>query len=572
MRSGTARGAGLRVLAVALVAAAAGTGCARLFSHYDVAPNGLQRRENELRVLLAHGRSDSAFTRLATDERTGPDDELLRSLYMGLLAHYAGEYEASDAALEKAAELAEDRYTKSVSRAALSLITSDRTLPYVPGWTERLLIPYYGALNRLQRGDREGAAVEARRLAALLERESSRAPDDRTTPLLAFLRYFTGTVFEAAGEWNDADVAYRNAHRLGGPAPPWGVPAVTTNTSEAPDVGPNVPPAVPSPAPDRPAARHPTDGEVIVLIEQAFVVHRVEQALHLTLHPLDVKRLTGSNGEARATAIADLAVRVMAAALHDARYRGPWYDTRPRTLRISVPPPRDDDDACDEEERSASGKGGRPARDPWSGAGEAPVRRPVTAVAHPASPGPPGTAAGKTPARGAGASRSQRAGCPLPNPYLLRVAWPVLRLDREPATSVRIAAGETDAPLLVGTDISSAIARDFDDERDLVLARTLARAVSKLALTRGVEKSVEERDEWIGQALGVLTNVGTALLEQADTRSWQLLPARIGLARIRLPAGEHRIEVEIGSARRIDLGTVTVRPGELSFVPARVWQ
>src|SRR5690606_40866653 len=116
-----------------------------------------------------------------------------------------------------------------------------------------------------------------------------------------------------------------------------------------PDVGPNVPPAVPSPAPDRPAARHPTDGEVIVLIEQAFVVHRVEQALHLTLHPLDVKRLTGSNGEARATAIADLAVRVMAAALHDARYGGPGYDTRPRTRRSSAPPPRDDAAAGEQE-------------------------------------------------------------------------------------------------------------------------------------------------------------------------------------------------------------------------------
>src|SRR5690606_9744580 len=219
------RSAGRRLLLLAALAAFVGSGCAGLFSRYDVAPNGLRRSDDLLRQDLALGRADSAFARLVGAGVGAPEDDLLRALYTGILAHYAGAYDSSNAALQQAADLAEDRYTKRVRRAALSLITGDTVLPYEPGWTERLLIHYYGALNHLLQGDREGAAVEARRLAFLLEREAEREPDQRTTPLLAALRFFSGVVFEAAGEWNDADVAYRNAYRLLGrgdsvPAPP----------------------------------------------------------------------------------------------------------------------------------------------------------------------------------------------------------------------------------------------------------------------------------------------------------------------------------------------------------------
>src|SRR5690606_18456476 len=93
------RSAGLRILLLAGLSTLAGAGCARLFSHYDVAPNGLHRSDDRLRRLLMAGQPDSALTRVTDKGTAAPDDELLRSLYAGILAHYAGAYDSSNAAL-----------------------------------------------------------------------------------------------------------------------------------------------------------------------------------------------------------------------------------------------------------------------------------------------------------------------------------------------------------------------------------------------------------------------------------------------------------------------------------------
>lgn len=505
MRAPAFRGAGRRLFLLAALAAFAGSGCAGVFSRYDIAPSGLRRSDDRLRQDLAFGRADSALARLAGAGEGAPEDDLLRALYTGILAHYAGAYDSSNAALQRAADLAEDRYTKRISRAALSLITSDNVLPYEPGWTERLLIHYYGALNYLKGGDRDGAAVEARRLALLLEREAERERDERTTPLLAALRYFTGVVFEAAGEWNDADVAYRNALRLVGRGD-----------------------SVPTP-PD-------SLGTVVVVVEQGFVAHRVEQSILAPLHPIEVAWLTGSSGEERAVAAAEVAARIVARILAEELER-PYYDRRPPSIYIDLPPDDYFDRLCaeasaDEKEGNGDDRNGKDRAAPKC------------------------------------AGRNE-------NPYLLRIAWPAFRLDREPATELHIIALDTVAPLEYRASVSDAVVRDFGAERTLLIARTIARAGSKMVLTKGIERNVgKDDDAWIGRVLGAVTNIGTALLEQADTRSWQLLPGRIGIARLHLPPGTHDIAVEIpggGQRRRIEAGQAVVRAGGVVVLPVRVW-
>ena len=59
----------------------------------------------------------------------------------------------------------------------------------------------------------EAAAVEARRLSSLLERYDDESPGTNVG-MRAFLRYFAGTIFEAARQRNDAAVAYRNARAM----------------------------------------------------------------------------------------------------------------------------------------------------------------------------------------------------------------------------------------------------------------------------------------------------------------------------------------------------------------------
>jgi hypothetical protein len=171
------------------------------------------------------GRSvhDSDLHRLARDQAfmealdlTNPDDaddigdELLRLMHRGLLLHYAGRYEESNEVLQQAEVIIDERYTKSVSRALLSMVTSDRALAWVPGDTERMMVNYYGALNYLALADPEEAAVEARRLSRLLELGEDDEIEAEERQMRRTLRYFAAAVFEATGNHNDAGVAYRH--------------------------------------------------------------------------------------------------------------------------------------------------------------------------------------------------------------------------------------------------------------------------------------------------------------------------------------------------------------------------
>jgi hypothetical protein len=86
-----------------------------------------------------------------SDKKIAPRDALLRHMYRGVIALHSGEHEAGTRSLDRAWTVAEDRFTKSVSRGALSMVTAEAALPYGPGITERMLIPYYGGLNWLAR-------------------------------------------------------------------------------------------------------------------------------------------------------------------------------------------------------------------------------------------------------------------------------------------------------------------------------------------------------------------------------------------------------------------------------------
>ncbi|MGB5301553.1 MAG: hypothetical protein WBP17_00210 [Gemmatimonadota bacterium] len=195
---------GLAVLAALLL-----SGCHLMASH-KTGPEGRSMHDTDLRQLARDEAFVEALDLTDPDDRGDIGDELLRLMHRGLLLHYAGQYEESNEVLQRAEAIIDDRYTRSVSLALLSIVTSDRALAWLPSDTERLMVNYYGALNYLALGDPEEAAVEARRLSRLLElgEEDDLEPDEVT--MRELLRYFAGSVFEASGNRNDAAVAYRH--------------------------------------------------------------------------------------------------------------------------------------------------------------------------------------------------------------------------------------------------------------------------------------------------------------------------------------------------------------------------
>ncbi|MEM9325165.1 MAG: hypothetical protein AAGA85_05905, partial [Bacteroidota bacterium] len=79
---------------------------------------------------------------------------------------------------------------------------------------EHMLLLYYKALNYLKINDLEGALVECRRLNNRLNELSDRYKSDRKYRRDAFIHNLMGMIYEAAGDPNNAFIAYRNAYEI----------------------------------------------------------------------------------------------------------------------------------------------------------------------------------------------------------------------------------------------------------------------------------------------------------------------------------------------------------------------
>ncbi|HEV2149376.1 MAG TPA: hypothetical protein VGR37_18380, partial [Longimicrobiaceae bacterium] len=161
--------------------------------------------------------------------------------------------------------------------------------------------------------------------------------------------------------------------------------------------------------------------------------------------------------------------------------------------------------------------------------------------------------------------------------HVLKFAWPVYRLEAARPLEVRVLVDGAAAAAVPVEDVSGAVVREFERRRPLVLTRAVGRGVVKFLAAREVEKKAEkEGGEVAGYVLGRIANLAGNALEQADTRSWSLLPDRISLARLPLAPGEHRVRITVrgGAGERVDtldLGTVAVRAGERAFLSRRAW-
>ena len=157
---------------------------------------------------LEAGTPKDAYTYLQKHAPKKPD--IPYQFELGLVAHYANHFAESNTALDTAGDIAEDRYTKEVKKELGALVTSDKLRPYSGTQYERLLSHYYRALNYVYLNQLDGALVECRRATALINYFKSEN-EKYNFFSAAFLAHFSGMLFEAASEWNDALISYKQA-------------------------------------------------------------------------------------------------------------------------------------------------------------------------------------------------------------------------------------------------------------------------------------------------------------------------------------------------------------------------
>ena len=159
----------------------------------------------------------------------------------------------------------------------------------------------------------------------------------------------------------------------------------------------------------------------------------------------------------------------------------------------------------------------------------------------------------------------------------VRVAWPALVRARamEHDMTFTLADGQlknvsaSSSLAAQGADLSNALAADFRRARPWMLTRAIARSLAKGATTEALR---EKHGEWAG----ALASMAGSAIERADTRSWQLLPERLSVVRLMVPAGRQSAAVRIANREDGDLTVripeVEVAAGETRVVSTRLWR
>ncbi len=170
------------------------------------------RRNAAFHAAFEAGRIEEAESLLSHDKKA--EQRKTRLLYYmdrGVVLTMLGDYISSNEALEKAWLLSED-YQKNLGNEALSLLSNPNAAEYKGEDHELLLINYYKALNFMKLGDMERALVEVRRMNIRLNRLEDKYSSARRYKEEPFIELMMGLVYDAAGETNNAFIAYRNAY------------------------------------------------------------------------------------------------------------------------------------------------------------------------------------------------------------------------------------------------------------------------------------------------------------------------------------------------------------------------
>ncbi|UCD63095.1 MAG: hypothetical protein JSW34_10085 [Candidatus Zixiibacteriota bacterium] len=183
---------------------------------------------------LRSGRPDTSLAMLEAareNNKYAEKDRLIYFIDAGMLSHYAGQYRLSNDKLHLAEAAAEELFTRSVSRAAASLLLNDNVLEYAGDDYEVVYTNLIKALNYLQLGAFDDAFVEIRRANLKLDllqqkygdaaaqyrqglkRDSAGVSFDFEVDKVrfqndAFARYLSMHMYAADGRMDDARIDY----------------------------------------------------------------------------------------------------------------------------------------------------------------------------------------------------------------------------------------------------------------------------------------------------------------------------------------------------------------------------
>ena len=132
-------------------------------------------------------------------------------------------------------------------------------------------------------------------------------------------------------------------------------------------------------------------------------------------------------------------------------------------------------------------------------------------------------------------------------PVVVHIALPHFESRSSRVLKARVSVSGKQAYTQMMEDIDAIARASLESRLPAITARSVARAVAKVAIQKSVDRAGRKRDNDLAIELlsSFAVRVAAAATERADTRSWLTLPANIQLARLAIPAGQYTVHVEL---------------------------
>ena len=133
---------------------------------------------------------------------------------------------------------------------------------------------------------------------------------------------------------------------------------------------------------------------------------------------------------------------------------------------------------------------------------------------------------------------------------MIRVAYPEFVVKPSRVAQVRMKVGGTQVAGELVQDVTNIALQNLNDKIGRIKGKAIARAVAKYLTSKGLQAAgdkVEGKNAAAGGLMklgGLIFGAASVIAEEADKRSWLLLPSAINVAQATVPPGELNIQLE----------------------------
>jgi tetratricopeptide (TPR) repeat protein len=129
------------------------------------------------------------------------------------------------------------------------------------------------------------------------------------------------------------------------------------------------------------------------------------------------------------------------------------------------------------------------------------------------------------------------------------VNYPALAPEQGSFTIPTCSIDGSYAPMEEAVNVTAEVRAEWKKIQGKIILSAITRMVSRLAVGQGIT-AVGGKDNPVSFLAALGAQAALTALDTPDTRSWETLPARIAVARLRVPAGQHVIRLEARGASR----------------------